>query len=273
MTDVVVARVAIPALAGRQASARAVASLALVEARRLIVHPAYLALIGLLVLTAGIDAVNSTALTRGSIASLLELLLLWVPLVSVFPANLVASSARRANAEETLDAAPLPARARTLALCLAALGPAALSSGGVFAYWWVAYRAGPVLEGAMPMEAIASVPLLFVGAGALGVATTRWLPVPGATLAVVIGLVAWTVTFGSAPIGAWFCPWVVAFAEPDNPLAAGGSHLWHAVYLLGLSGLAAVAALLRHPGGRRSLMAAGALVAVLTALAGWAQLP
>ncbi len=273
MTDVVIARVATPALAGRQASARAVASLALIEARRLVLHPAYLALIGLLVLTAGMDAVDSLAPTRGSTASLLELLLLFVPLMSFFPAHLVASSVRRANAEDTLDAAPLTARARTLALCLATLGPAALSAVGVFAYWWVAYRAGPVLEGPLPLGAVASVPLLFVGAGVLGVATARWIRVPGAALAVVVGLVAWTIAFGNAPIGAWFCPWVVAYAEAENPLAANGSHLWHAVYLFGLSSLAAVAALLRHAGGRRSLLAAGALVAVLTAVAGWAQLP
>jgi len=272
MTDAVNAR-ATQALAGRQASAGAVASLALTEARRLVLHPAYLALIGLLVLTTGIDGVNSMAPTRGSTASLLELLLVFVPLMSVFPANLVASSARRGNAEDTLDAAPLTARARTLALCLAALGPAALSAVGVVAYWWVAYRAGPLLEGALPLGAIASVPLLFVGAGALGVATAQWLRVPGAALAVVVGLVAWTASFGNAPVGAWLCPWVVAYAEAENPLAAGGSHLWHAIYLLGLGGLAAVAALVWHPGGRRSFVAAGALVAVLTAVAGWAQLP
>jgi hypothetical protein len=203
----------------------------------------------------------------------LELLLLFVPLMSLLPANLVASSARRAHAEETLAAAPLSARTRTLALCLASFGPAAVSAAGAVAYWWVAYRAGPVLDDAVPMAAIASVPLLFVGAGTLGIATARWVRVPGAAFAVMIALGTGTIAFANTGLGAWLCPWVGAYAEAENPLAASGSHLWHAVYLLGLSGLAAVAALVRHPGGRRPLLITGAGIALLTALAGWAQLP
>jgi hypothetical protein len=238
-----------------------------------VLHPAYLALVGLLVLTVGIDVFGSIAPTRASIASLLELLLLFVPLISLLPANLVASSARRTNAEELLSAAPLGARARTLALCIASLGPAALSTGGALAYWWTAYRAEPVLDAAVPIAAIASAPLLFVGAGALGTATARWVRVPGAALAVMAGLVVWTFTVADDPIGSWFAPWVVAYGAADNPLAGAGSHLWHAGYLLGLTGLAVVAALLRHRGGRRSIMLVGTVVGALTAIAGWAQLP
>ena len=269
MTAVVGARVAAPDQVGRLADARVVVSLTLVEARRVVAHPSYLALTGLLVLVAGIDV---PGLTRESIVGLLETILLFVPLMSLFAANLVASSARRANAEETLVASPLGARARILALCLASLAPAALSATGVVAYWWLAYRAGPVLDGAVPMSAMASAPLLLVGATALGVATAQWLRVPGTALVVMAGLVVWTGISADHPLGSWFSPWALAYTEAVNP-APAGSHAWHAGYLLGLSVLAMVAALLGQRGGRRPVIVTGAVVAALTALAGWAQLP
>ncbi len=52
-----------------------------------------------------------------------------------------------------------------------------------------------------------------------------------------------------------------------------GSHAWHAVYLLGLSLLAAVAALLRYPSYRRPLLALGVVLWFGTVGAAWAQLP
>lgn len=58
----------------------------------------------------------------------------------------------------------------------------------------------------------------------------------------------------------------------DVPMAAG-SQSWHAVYLLGLGLLAAVAALLRYPSYRRPLLALGVALWIGTFAACWAQLP
>jgi hypothetical protein len=48
--------------------------------------------------------------------------------------------------------------------------------------------------------------------------------------------------------------------------------MWHLVYLVGLSLLAGVAALLHAPGRRRPLLLAGAGIAVLTGVAAVLQL-
>jgi len=257
---------------GRLAGSRAVLALAVVEARRLVAHPLYLVLIGQLVLRAGISFSIPLAPTRDSVAELMEVVLFYFPLISLLPANLVASSARRGHVEQALAATPVGAQARTLALGLASLAPAALSATGVLAYWWVAYRAGPPIDHAVPMAVMVSAPLLLVGATTLGVATAGWLRIPGAAIAVMIGLVAWTAISAQHPTGACWSPWILAYTEAGQA-AIGVSHLWHAVYLLGLSGLAMMAALLRNPEGRRALVAPTAVVVTLTALAGWAQLP
>jgi hypothetical protein len=101
--------------------------------------------------------------------------------------------------------------------------------------------------------------------------TAGWLRTPAAALAVMIGLVVWTGISARHPISACLSPWTLAYTEAK--VAAGVSHLWHAAYLLGLSVMATMAALLRNPEGRRALVAPTAVVVALTALAGWAQLP
>ena len=56
---------------------------------------------------------------------------------------------------------------------------------------------------------------------------------------------------------------------PPQPLHR---EMWHLTYLLGLGVLAGIAALLRTPGPRRVLYAAGAAAAAVTALAAFRQL-
>jgi hypothetical protein len=48
--------------------------------------------------------------------------------------------------------------------------------------------------------------------------------------------------------------------------------MWHLAYLLGLSVLAGVAALLRTPGNRRGLLITAAIAVIATGLACWQQL-
>ena len=55
----------------------------------------------------------------------------------------------------------------------------------------------------------------------------------------------------------------------DHPL---GQEMWHLTYLLGLSVLAGVAALLRTAGNRRGLWVTAAIAVMVTGLAGWQQL-
>jgi hypothetical protein len=71
----------------------------------------------------------------------------------------------------------------------------------------------------------------------------------------------------------WTTPWSMSPEYTDGIPLAGGSQAWHAVYLLGLGLLAAVAALLRYPSYRRPLLALAAALWIGTLAAFWAQLP
>ncbi len=72
---------------------------------------------------------------------------------------------------------------------------------------------------------------------------------------------------------AWSMPWTTSYAIVEQPALLGGSQVWHAVYLGGLTALAAVAGVLPHWRHRRGLLATGVLVAAATLIAGTLQLP
>ena len=116
------------------------------------------------------------------------------------------------------------------------------------------------------------IPLCTLGGGLLGVAAAGWLPWRGAPLIVLFGLIAWVVAVFDRGDLRWTAPWSMT-PEFADELLLPGSHLWHAVYLLGLGLLAAVAALLRYPSYRRPLLALGGALWIGTLAACWAQLP
>jgi hypothetical protein len=228
----------------------------------------YFALIG------GVDAAGQVGLpSRETAQDFLGIVgLLWFGPATFFAANLVASSARRGHADSQLAAAPTGAQARTFAICLAVLGPAAVAAGFA-AVLWLVEHAGTTLDGAQGPGELAALPLCTLGAGLLGVAVARWLPWRGAALLVMLALVAWVVAVGNRDDLRWIGPWSVSQGFFDDPGLAAGSQGWHAVYLLGLGLLAAVAALLRYPSHRRPLLALGAALWIGTLAACWAQLP
>jgi hypothetical protein len=89
---------------------------------------------------------------------------------------------------------------------------------------------------------------------------------------VLCALIAWVVAVLGHGDLQRTAPWTVSPRYFDGFMVDSGSHAWHAVYLLGLGLLAAVAAVLRYPSYRRPVLTLGAVLWVGTLVACWAQL-
>jgi hypothetical protein len=252
----------------------AIVALALVEARRLVFHPAYLGVLGYVIVGGGIGALHgfSNINLKGTAEFIGLVFIFYLPLIAIFAASLVASSARRAGADEMLAALPVTLRGRSAALVLAGLGPAAVSGLAAVVLW---YLHRDIAKPPIPVHgaALIGVPLLYLGITCLGLAAARWLPWPGVPVAIVIGLFAWVAKthVSSDPVAVLTAPWVVAPEDDKALVIVGYSDLWHLVYLTGLVGLAATAALFRDD--LRRMVAVGVAIGVPTAFAAWAQLP
>jgi hypothetical protein len=250
----------------------AVGTLAKREAGRTARHPVYLVLLLYFILLFSVEAAASGHPARQTVREVITALgLLWVGPATFFAANLIASSARRAHAEPQLAATPISAQTRTFALCLGVLGPTAVATG-VATVVWLLEHADDTLDRAQSPAELAAIPLCALGGGLLGVAVAGWLPWRGAPLIVLFALIAWVVAVLDHGNLRWTAPWTMS-PEYGGEVQLAGSHVWHAVYLLGLGLLAAVAALLRYPSHRRPLLALGAALWLGTLAACWAQLP
>lgn len=252
----------------------ATVSLAAVEARRVLFHPTWIVVLGYGLVVVGVDLSQGIGhITPGKVAEILAILfVVFLPLNAVFAASLVATSARRAGSEETLGALPVTAKGRTLALLLAGLAPAAVGGLAAATVW---YLQNDLLQPSMEISgsALAATPLLYLGSTALAVGAARWLPWPGVAATLVICLFVWVSTTHGSPNAAAVltAPWIV---DPDDDRAAviaGYSDVWHFIYLSGLVGLAATAAVFRDD--IRRMIAVGIAVGLPTLFAAWAQLP
>jgi hypothetical protein len=263
-----------------------------VEARRMLRHPAYwfgLAYLALLSTYRTIDVVRGREDVWNAVygITLVAVCLLYAPL-TIISANRVAAAVFRRRVREPLDAAPVDARQRTIGVILGLLrGPVLVGVAAMVIMLVVAPLTAPKagdpangIYGRGVLEHL-QVPVLVLGAGLLGIALARWVPLPGA-----LPLVVLTLWFGTSALYApadangvvhaptWFAPWIVWAAENaglarNQPLV---QEMWHLVYLLGLSVLAGVAALLSTPGNRRGLWTTAAIAVIVTGLAGWQQL-
>lgn len=263
-----------------------------VEARRMLRHPAYLvglAWLALLATNLTIDVIHSRNELWNAVygITMIGICMLYAPL-TVISANRVAAAAFRRRVREPLDVAPVDARQRSIGAILGLLrGPVLVGVAAMVIMSVVAPLTAPKagdpangIYGRGVLEHL-QVPVLILGAGLLGIALARWVPLPGALPLVV--LILWEGTAGLyAPADAngvvhaptWFAPWITWAAENaglavNHPL---GQEMWHLGYLLGLSVLAGVAALLRTPGNRRGLWITAAVAVTVTGLAAWQQL-
>jgi hypothetical protein len=263
-----------------------------VEARRMLRHPAYwfgLAYVAWLATLGTNDVVHGRAETWNLVywITMIGVCMVYAPL-TVISANRVAAATFRRRVREPLDATPLHARQRTIGAILGLLrGPVLIGVAAMVIMSAVAPltapKAGDPVNGIYGRGVLEhlQVPVLILGAGLLGIALARWVPMPGALPLVMLtlwfgvqGLYAPADAGGAVHAPTWFAPWIMWAAEnvglaPDHVL---GQEMWHLAYLLGLSVLAGVAALLRTPGNRRGLWIIAAIAVLVTGLAGWQQL-
>lgn len=185
----------------------------------------------------------------------------------------VAATAGRDRGEELLDALPAGSRSRVQGWAVLLVG-AALSEYALLA----ALRFGreePTYAALLPDAwQLTAGPLMLLGGGLLGLLVARlvssWAAAPVAVVLGIAGVVA--LDRGGTTMLAWAVEWV-QYREDGLVVVEPGSFGWHNAYLLGLCALGLVAALLREPGPRRGLVAAGAVALVGTSLAGALALP
>jgi hypothetical protein len=256
-------------------------SLARADARRFARHPLFI--FGVLCLAA--LAVSSVVQQSSGDADTMAGALLIAFALGVFGfviAHRLTTSLRRSG--DLADTAPVSQRQRTAALCLACLVPA-LAATLMTVFMIVTGALWPP-EGATPdapvawfgdepdieMLAIliAAGPVAALGGPLLGVAVARWAPFRGSALLGVVLLIMAAVMPSEAP-GAWraLTPWaaLVDLVVVNSQLISSSivddvSPQWYLGFVLCLCGLAAVAALLRDPIGRRPYLWTGLALVV-----------
>jgi hypothetical protein len=268
--------VAQPAAAPPARESSAALALAPREAWRLVRHPVALAGVALnvvLVVSVGTDGGRSSfsAVTTGST--------FYSGVFVYFAANIAATRERRSGSRELLGPLPGGAHARTIALCLAALGPALLNALLV-AVAFAAFTARDLFVVSPSFWHLAQGPLTVLGGALLGVMVGRWAPYPGAALVVMVAMVAFNVMVSNGAEQYRSLGMEVSWARwGPNHESSGwygyypGSVAWHDVYLGALCAMAAAGALLRTTAAPLRVLTAGAACTAAMLLAAWGQLP
>lgn len=273
MTTVALDPTHVPA-AGRLAVVR---PLALQESWRLLRHPVMLAGFALYLAISVWSTVSSTS-AREALSVLTYLPSMSPGVFAILAANLVASRDARAGSVEFLTPVPSSPRERVLALCLAALAPAAVMLVATVGYWfvysgldrWVETPAlGHLLQG----------PITVAGGALLGVMLAAWAPFRATPVVAVVVMVAANIWLGGREGDlALFGPMVdwAAWGPGQGDSWVGfisGSAGWHAVYLVGLCLAAAVGAVARVVERRLPVVLALVVALTLVVLGGIGQLP
>ncbi|GAB3426782.1 hypothetical protein [Flindersiella endophytica] len=196
------------------------------------------------------------------------------PLLVLFAANLVASSARRSRAEEMLNVTPTSGTRRTWAMSLGIglpLAGAGAVAAGAMALIAVFYTIPP--NDLQAAGELAQLPFILAGAGLLGVLAARWLSFAGGVLLMfVAATLGGLVLFGRWNAGYWWMWWSTGWPV-EGRVPVPGEPWLHAAYLAGLCACATVAAVYRDRAQWPRLALVGGPLLAVTLVLGWLQLP
>ena len=244
------------------------------EARRLARHPVLWLVPAIVVVTTAVDAASAGRTAGYWYGTIFTAVAFFGPIIVLFPANLVASSARRSRAEEMLNATPTTDTRRTWATSLGVALPLAATGAigaGAMALIDSANNIPP--EDILTAGELAQLPFVLAGAGLLGVLAARWLPFAGgALITFVAATLGGVVVFGRFDSGIWWMWWTTETTLADRPPVPGEPWL-HVAYLFGLCTCAAVAAVYRDRTQWTRLALVGVPVVAATLALGWLQLP
>ena len=251
--------------------------LAVTESRRLLLHPVML--VGwALYLVAMTDSLTAAEITVVQASEIVSITLAFFPgIPALLAAHMVATRDRRAGTLDLLDSAPGRAEERVRGLLLAALAPAGLAlvlNTAVFTILlsWDEFAVTPsvwhLLQG----------PLMVLGACLLGTMVGVWAPAVVAPVLTMIVMVGAHLAVAEKDPAQLFVPMVswTDWGPFDGSVWVGwhpGSPFGHTVFVLGLCGMAAAAAVVRVAERRRTVVALGLLAVAVTAVGAVLQLP
>ncbi len=258
----------------RMAVSRRLAPLIGQEVRHFARHPVLWLVPPVVVVTASLDGASAGRNAGYWYGTIFTAVAFFAPIIVLFPANLVASSARRSRAEEMLSVTPTTDTRRTWATCLGIALP--LAGTGVIAAGAMAlidsFNDIPP-EDLLTAGELAQLPFVLAGAGLLGVLAARWLPFAGgALITFVVATLGGTNLFRRLDAGIWWMWWTTETTFEGVPPVLGEPWL-HAAYLAGLCACAAIAAVYRDRTQWTRLVLVGGPVLVVTLALGWLQLP
>jgi hypothetical protein len=262
--------------------------LAVDETKRRLRSPIVLAGAALSALVLSLRPENSPGEAYGSLAGAG---LLPLAAATMLAAVLAASRDERSGGEELLTSTPAPPRTRPAAHLLALGGPVLLGVALVVVARLLIGDGLPVAypQGIVPstpsIGELANGPVAVLGLGTLGVALARWRNgwIAAPFLLVVLG--AWQV-FGVYWQDEGAFQWFGVLPDPAQVVTYGSSFggypivshfdvwgaVWHSVFVVGMSGVAAWVALTRF-GDRRSLRWLLAVSAAVALVGGVVQVP
>jgi hypothetical protein len=267
--------IAIAASAPRTALApgpriRSVLTLALIEGRLLIKHPAILVGPGLILLIAGRGPDVFHFFFMSGFGYFI------IGIGTFLAANLCATRSRRDKTDELYEALPLRPSDRTAAQLLSLAFPlaAALLIAAALAMTTRPWSGASVRLDEEPLTIMhglpdfAQGPLLIAFLGAAGILLARWFIAPVAVAVVFAGITGFNFLTGLSH-GALH--WLNAVSSySSTSLEPASTMTWHLVYLMGLILLLGLAALVRRPLAR-GLMVYGTAAFTLTAVGGVMQ--
>ncbi len=234
--------------AGRPSGVRPILTLAAVEGRRLVRHPAIVVLVALAVGQSAQTVMRSGPGAERNAGWLLEVGALFASLAALLAANLQALKSRRDGSEELFRVAPLSQASRTVALGLSAVviavgfalvllaGDLALRAAGRDA----ATESGHAL---FPLFDLVQGPLMVGLFALIGIAVARWFPWALAGSIAVGAMFVLTTTILNRPgEPSWMrlTPFDPTFVTSGPSLAA-----LHVAYLFGLAAIVLAIAVMR----------------------------
>lgn len=264
-------------VAVRSGSVRTLLVLARQESRRLLLHP--ISLVGWAVFLVGAVVTMVRDFSPSGSWEAVDMMLSFYPgVLLILVGNLAASRDERAGSSEMLAALPVGRDRRTAALLLAATTQAALGLVVI-----AAVHGANLLRDAYVLSPsvwhVMQAPITLAGAVLLGVLAARWLPARGTVVVLMLGIVVLNAWLNSQESGRYFGPamsWAAWSPTAGEPWWAGvfpGSPAWRDGYLLGLTVLAGLGAMLTVTRRRRTVVVLAVVVLALTALCGWRMLP
>ena len=246
------------------------------EARRLLRHPVMLLGFALWIFATA-ESFVSGDIKVVQASEMLVSLAFFPGIPALIAAHMVATRDRRAGTLDLLGTTPARTEERVRALCLAGFAPAAVALVLNVALF-VTLSSMDAFGATPTVWHLVQAPLAVLGACLLGTMVGVWAPVAVAPVITMVLMVGVHVAVSERTPAQLFAP--VSFWADWGPFDGSvwvgwhpGSPAWHDLYMVGLCGMAAAAAVVRVAERRRPVVVLGLCAVAVAVAAGVLQLP